>query len=1111
MVQLAFAATLAMCMCSPCVRAMATGDAKAVEAPNERKVNVLVLVGWQMKIDPTLEKQLAAEDIHFVLRKISEPLSLEMLKQFHVVMIADWEGSRVEVFFPRSGPEKFLTTERNLLVLRDYIEEGGGFFFTPVFGTERGAVEITRFLKPYGAALLSGQVRDDAHAYSNLTPEKPEDAFDYAWTTDIAKHPATAGVSRIFYPTGQMRWDDMYSTTAVKLEDKAWQPIVQAMESSVVAKAHGYTKWISQGGKKPPIAAVRNVGEGRMALFMSYPYFSFWKPYEIPKRGWIKESRTGKIDGIFLEKGDGTHKSDGKQLLTGLLRWLAEGARKNGMGGYEKASFAALPVPASVPAPAWLYSWKPDDGNRWFQVMVGARSAYSDGSGTVAEYADAARKAGVSVLYMTETLEHFDAAKWPEFLKACAEASNDQLKVVGGLDMADLHGNRYLLLGSSVFPSSDLLSEDGKAIAKPHYLCLGFPQAITVQHRPAGSSVPHELFKHFHGMSVYTYKNGVLEDNGLPAYQWQTFRFSNPLPFIVHETFSPADLGNAAATGHQMLVSADTLDNLMWYLGEHGISHFWESPLRMQVTAGPRITAWGGAKASQPGQESVKNATSFTIESDEPIKEVRLMENFTVYRRWTPGTKSFSVNDVKLPEEHVNWMQIWAVDAKGRTLVSPGMLFGRQVSHTWRCGDRQNWWSFPNIYTGTDLSQLDIRVPAFGTDEGSGQFPQRKGPRRGENLGAILDFSFASPAVYIQDAELERYPWATWEEAAYDAKPANRMALGRIFGAHVRYHQFWLSDGKNPGKNDYWPHLKEVEITLRRPTEPVGEIFPIITTLDAKHAQVRGDMSWSYVDASGKEVSGELTKGYVDLPRGGRVGGFIALTDGIRVGANGLVGFAAPKDVMGAMPVGTRWRAAFATVAPDQVDVWRRLMGVHGEIPYKISVRQGKLESRAYVTEFQAENYGVAGSVEKAMDPGLLNGLVGGLVNKDGEARGPAIPDARLPVYVSGVNINWPAAVIRGGRLEPVDVFEGKARARLDMAKAGDFYIGNTITATDANLRIGVLKWDDGGIRLEINNPTNAPITAIVRTVPAAVGLCPLEREITIPPGSSDTIVASKP
>jgi len=101
--------------------------------------------------------------------------------------------------------------------------------------------------------------------------------------------------------------------------------------------------------------------------------------------------------------------------------------------------------------------------------------------------------------------------------------------------------------------------------------------------------------------------------------------------------------------------------------------------------------------------------------------------------------------------------------------------------------------------------------------------------------------------------------------------------------------------------------------------------------------------------------------------------------------------------------------------------------------------------------------------------------------------------------------------VIRGGRLEPVDVFEGKARARLDMAKAGDFYIGNTITATDANLRIGVLKWDDGKIRLEINNPTDAPITAIVRTVPAAAGLCPLEREITIPPCSSDTIVATKP
>jgi len=83
---------------------------------------------------------------------------------------------------------------------------------------------------------------------------------------------------------------------------------------------------------------------------------------------------------------------------------------------------------------------------------------------------------------------------------------------------------------------------------------LGFrmgPDALTIAHRLTTSPIVHQLVKHWQGISLYTYRNGALEDNSYPAYEWQTFRFSNPIPLAVHETYAPADLAKEVTTGHR--------------------------------------------------------------------------------------------------------------------------------------------------------------------------------------------------------------------------------------------------------------------------------------------------------------------------------------------------------------------------------------------------------------------------------------------------------------------------------------------------------------------------------------------------------------------------------
>ena len=1071
-------------------------------------VDVLVLAE-RMKVDPQLIEQFERENVKLIVRKISDPLSAEMLRKFHVVMIADWCGLRTTCFFPPSFMEAALTTGRNVTLLQDYVKSGGALFFTPIYGDQISAEGLSNFLKPYGAGLISAQIRDDAHAFSNLKNEgketmTPEGYYDYAWTTSVTPHPATRGVERLFYPAGQLRWDDMYSTPVVTLNNIKWTVLVKGMDTSRPSKAIDYDNWHSVGNEPPVIAAVRPFGTGRVALFTPSFHYTLSGPFSIPKKGWIGEAHTGKIDAILLDKGDGEHPSHGRKLMLNMLRWLAEPARAKGMGGYEEKAFAELAKPKPVPAPAWLSAWKQDDGNRWFKLLVGARSSFSDGKGTIADYAKAAKAAGVSMLFMTESFEHFDPSKWQEYRKACAEASDDSLKVVPGLEIPDAYGNRYLLMGSPVFPAPNLLTPDGKALAKPQYLCLCFPKAITVLHRATTSQVPHELHKQFQGVSVFTYRNAALEDDSLPAYEWQVFRFSNPLPFVVHETYSPDDLAQEVVAGQQMYGSADNLADLSWYLGEHGTSHFWESPVRLQISAGPMITELCGSTPNQD-EPSVKGAMQFTIQSDEPIKEVTLWENFNLYRRWTPNTKEFTMRNVKLPEGHANCVLLTAVDAKGRMVVSPGMAFGKQVAHTWRCADRQNWWSFPNIYTGTDISQIDLRVPSSdGTLEGSSLFPEMKGPQRGDNLAALLDFSLASPAAYVQDVYVDqRYTRALWSDAAYDAKPSNATVRSRVFEAKIRYHLYW--PGKPQSKTDYFPFLKEVEISLRKPMEPSGDVFPVFTTLDARNAQVRGDMSYSYIDqATGKEVSGKLEKGFIDLPKGGRVGGFIALSEGIRVSAGGKVGFAPPAWNNGALPIGTKWRASFVTVQPAEADRWLNLMGLRGETPFSLKLKRGKLSNLAFAAACEAENYGIEASIDKALDPKLMESLTMGVVNRDKEGLGKPLCEYRLPVTVSGICYNWPASLIWNGTMaEEIPVFEGKAYVRLDTTKTGNYYVGNVILSDATNLRIAILRWSKDACEVEVNNPTRSDITASVWTCPEAREMLQGRAKATIKAGTS--------
>ncbi|MBC7288001.1 MAG: hypothetical protein H5T86_08150, partial [Armatimonadetes bacterium] len=488
-------------------------------ADQPAEIHALALTSSQDKIAKETLEYLRSRGISIVLRPIDQPLSQELLRLFHVVLLFDFRGLIMPSFHdtkPGGSISQYFTRKRNIEELHKYVEAGGGLFFSPAVDDCGTAIAeaLGPLLHPWGVSLRAATAWDEDHAWTT-----------YRWTTNIAPHPVTQGVRRIYYPVIMGRWDDCYPTIPFELRDPRWRPVVRAMPGAVTARCLQYQTWHAvPGADNPPIlAAVGQIGKGRVALFSVHRFYTFTHPYAAGTK-WIGEFQTGDINGVLMERGDGQNPSDGKQLLGNMIVWAAEGAAAAGMGGYTPQKYDAARVPDMEPVPKWLTGWYEGNGAQPIKVLIGARSAFSSGEGSVREWAEAAKAAGYSILVMTEDLADFRADRWAEYVAECHRASGPDFVVMPGLDICDAYDNRMLLFGQTSFPQPWMLSSDGKKMTEIQYLMLGFGMSCSAVAHPTTCPLPHQLFKFFSGIVVYTYDSeGNLVDDGTQAYQAQIY------------------------------------------------------------------------------------------------------------------------------------------------------------------------------------------------------------------------------------------------------------------------------------------------------------------------------------------------------------------------------------------------------------------------------------------------------------------------------------------------------------------------------------------------------------------------------------------------------------
>jgi hypothetical protein len=751
------------------------------------------------------------------------------------------------------------------------------------------------------------------------------------------------------------------------------------------------------------------------------------------------------------------------------------------------------PPPPSVP-PSVSEVWADKDpictGTiRPMKILVGARTAYSDGKGTVEDYAAAAKKAGYDVVCFTETFESMTEEKMRQLIADCKKYSDDTTAFLAGVDIEDDLGNRFLLVGLSQPLRPHQLMKDGdsapgKKLIWTGYMLLGMGDVLPIAAKPGWLATPREkgclppqLYTHLVGVALATYRGDKQTDDGMFAYQWCMFNSDIPAPVAVHEVYSPEELEVAAKTGLQCYVNSDTPVHAGYYFRQ-GLEMYGGNPPRYYVSSGPLFDT----VSMTPFLTSDMRWWQMQMKAHgaEPITEVIVRDQRKQHRRFTPNATTAELKWNGDTGAH-QWMYIEMRDKAGGVAFSSVFRNLPRRSFT-RCMDRQNWF-LPFVKGG-------------GVYPGSSMGPRPEVP--GVKLAAgslgLIDFLYASDdcIIYSCDMGYTHVPGGG-TKGGIDSRPIFNAQPIPEFEARTR--SIWYP---YPAQEEsYVQNLK-----LKKDLPASGSVWPIVTKIEAKKAKTKTGIAYLYMDPkTGKRVEGEIpADGFVDFPANSAVGNLLLQTP-LRVNAQGEVGFASPGEGQ-IVKAGTTYEAAYAMMfvathrSVTNMAIAYQRMGFEGPSGYgfSLNLKQGKLDRVAFNLYFQAEAYGVAGSVKA----------------------GECYRDA-LRAHLDNANPNWPLGAWSsigpripkgheiGGKIVPLSFVDGKvASGRLYFDKDADFYYGNLLMASDPNLYLNFAsEWTSDGATIEVHNPTDKEIKATVWSPKAIPDLKLIREKVTVPPGTS--------
>ena len=577
--------------------------------------------------------------------------------------------------------------------LARYVREGGGLLVQPQPVRYPGSDDELYWnlvFEPFGMTVLHEGLFDATRAFEGqaLYPAT------FWRTRNIRPHPVTEGVAGLCLPL-----HDFFAGPGVVAMRYSpdWEVVARGEKEagSYRSGADNRLKLELAGTyrESPPVVAVRAFGKGRVAC---YPLAALFTGMNYGNALWphIVESRGDAAAG---------HPGDSMKLMGNACRWLAEPALANPeLGTCRPEPYQPVVARPSVnlSEPALALTPAQLDAARGVRVVMGAHSSYTDGQGTVAQYAAAAKAAGLAGIVFADPLERLTPETFARLKADCAEASQGgDFYACPGIEFTEGAGNRWFFWGEKlVWPSATLASGtfthvqwDGRRVNHyGHYNdACGLPGSALLDYRQlrANGSHPENLWWFWHYAPLVYDRGELVADNyGEYLFGLRDLRAASLVSFT--RIRAPAEVAAAAAlcfTGFRDLAHVRAGLNTR---GQGGKGQF--------VSQGPRVNAWRAVNAQMDdpwrqtrGVQRVR--LYFAVSADAGIAEVRVRDaDRGLVRRFAGQGAPRLEREFELVHDQQHYLTLEVVDTAGRRAFADDIRLFCYKSGLFRCGDNLN-------------------------------------------------------------------------------------------------------------------------------------------------------------------------------------------------------------------------------------------------------------------------------------------------------------------------------------------------------------------------------------------------------------------------------------
>eukprot|EP01052_Picozoa_sp_SAG31_P021495 SAG31_NODE_1665_length_7585_cov_6.666711_6_plen_569_part_00 len=434
----------------------------------------------------------------------------------------------------------------------------------------------------------------------------------------------------------------------------------------------------------PPLVASRRYGKGKIVAMAQ------WRQYTIGSGDrWLFASQ-------IMSTGAKHRRSDMRELLSNIVEWLTVPVADGPSGYVQRPILYPNEAKRSRDAyisPAYKYNRTSLQHasvaqNVVTRGLIGVRSAYSGSSstGTIAEYAEAAKAVGLGFLVFTEewstqsgqrTLSNLTLQK----LKAdCKLHSTPDLELIPGFAIENNIGNKMIILGYGVEPppaaaltddKSQLLLQGIDPLA-PHnytgYNAAGFAWlhasvmlpvdeertvGRTVAYynlgsaRKAGAMAMGDLRDYSMAAVFYHASDGSMEDLRSDFLEAAESTIA-PTPVAVSDIHSPASLG-AAAQNHWLTHVTGSGPSSVFHDGLRWNNQY--DAMQTYVSNGPIINTWAQTnRVYTLGAERFVTASALMVaplsvssaNAGADLKKVEITNGRQLFRRFMPNRSDFN-------------------------------------------------------------------------------------------------------------------------------------------------------------------------------------------------------------------------------------------------------------------------------------------------------------------------------------------------------------------------------------------------------------------------------------------------------------------------------------